>query len=199
MTSTQLKQHLTVKNIFIAIVALNVLSAMTVGPSGGTFQHVSKAPVSTPREAPGAAVADPGMAAHLMPGEAQPPHAAMSERPAPPAWTKPAPQAKPAARSKPASSDPPGVNWIMLLSIGAMALYARYLAARMAQNAVEHAVGSVKQIFGALAGLSAGPRVPAKPVHAARQPSTPAPPKAKVAQQPRKSTVVRASRWPFAA
>ena len=87
----------------------------------------------------------------------------------------------------------------MLLSIGAMALYARYLAARMAQNAIEHAVGSVKQIYNVLAGLSAGPRTPAKPVHAAADPpAAQAAPKVQAAQ-PRKSTVVRPSRWPFAA
>ena len=196
MRNSNFSQHLTVKNIFIAFVALNILSAMTTSRISGTFHEAAKPIARTVPPTSGAPAVGPPLIAHMVPGEAvalttEPPVEARR-----PDTAKPPAQAKP--RRQKNSSNPPSVSWMMLLSIGAMALYARYLAARMAQNAIEHAVGSVKQIYNVLAGLSAGPRTPAKPVHAARPPSAQAAPKVQAAQ-PRKSTVVRPSRWPFAA
>jgi hypothetical protein len=196
MTDFAIKQHLTVKNIFIAIVALNIFSTVSTTQLGGTFQDTAKPIVRTVPPIAKAPSAGPPLIAHMVPDEAVAPATEPAVAPLRPPMAKPPTEAKPHPRK--VSGNSPSVSWMMLLTIGAMALYARYLAARMAQNAVEHAVGSVKQIYGALAGLSARPRAPAKPVHAARPPPTQAPPKVKAAQ-PRKSTVVRASRWPFAA
>jgi hypothetical protein len=158
--------------------------------------------------------ADPALIAHMFPGEALLPAdlpPADAERLPPPADAAPPrhetvkPLAKPAPAKKPRVSDPPGVNWPMLLSIGAMALYARYLAAKMAQTAISQAVDSVKQIAGALGTLGAAVRAPTAktaPARAPILPKAPAAPAQKTASatvRPRSSTVVRASRWPFAA
>jgi hypothetical protein len=189
-------QLLTVKNIFIAIVALNILSAVSTTQLGGTFQETAKPVVSTVPPVTKAPSAGPPLIAHMVPGEALAPiteptvDARRLDNGKPPAQAKP--------RRQKTSSNPPSVSWMMLLSIGAMALYARYLAVQMAQNAIVHAVDSVKHIAGALTSLRAGVRPPSKPAQAAQPRSAQAPPKVQAAQ-PRKSTVVRASRWPFAA
>jgi hypothetical protein len=196
MQNPSWKQLLTIKNIFIAIVALNILSAFSTTQLGGTFQEAAKPIARTVPPVTKVPSAGPPLIAHMVPGEA------LAPIPEPPVDARRLDTGKPPAQDKPrrqkTSSNPPSVNWMMLLSIGAMALYARYLAVQMAQNAIVHAVGSVKQIYNVLAGLSAGPRTPARPVYAARPPSAQAAPKVQAAQ-PRKSTVVRASRWPFAA
>lgn len=194
MRKTNFSQHLTVKNIFIAVIALNILSAMTTSRFSGTFHEAAKPMVRTMPPTAKVPAAGPPLIAHIVPGEA------VDLTAGPPVELRRPNTAKPSAQAKPRrqKSNSPGVNWLMLVAIGAMALYARYLAARMAQNAVVHAVDSIKQIAGALRALSAGGRAPAKPSHAARPPSTQAPHKMQAAK-PRKSTVVRPSRWPFAA
>jgi hypothetical protein len=222
-------KHLTFKNVVLAFVALNIVSTFTTSQMvGGTFEHVARssppavrhngglktfegvspeiarpAPAAKPAPAP----TDPALIAHMFPGEALLPGdvpLARAESPDPPTVTVSPrdetgkPLDKPAPAKKPRVSDPPGVKWLMFLMIGAMALYARYVAARMAQNAVWHAVESIKHIASALGSLSTGDRGPPKPAQVARQPA--AQPKPKVHPAPsRKSTVVRASRWPFAA
>jgi hypothetical protein len=194
MSKTKLSQYLTMKNIILAIVALNILSAMTTSRFSGTFHEAAKPIAGTVPSTANAPAAGPPLIAHIVPGEAvdlttgSPVEARRRDA------TKPSVQAKP-HRQK---SNSPSIDWLMLLAIGAMALYARYLAARMAQTAVEHAVGSVKQIYNVLAGLSAGPRTPAKSSHAVGPPLTQAPPRVRP-NQSRKNTVVRPSRWPFAA
>lgn len=194
MRKTNLSQYLTLKNIFLAIVALNILSAMTTSRFSGTFHEAARPMARTVPSPVKAPAAGPPLIAHIVPGEA----VALTTEP--PIEARRLDTAKPAAQAKPRrqKSSPPGINWLMLVAMGAMALYARYLAVRMAQNAVAHAVDSIKQIAGALRALGAGGRAPAKPSHAARPPATQAPSKAQAAQ-PRKSTVVRPSRWPFAA
>jgi hypothetical protein len=198
MTASQIKQHLTVKNIFIAIVALNIFSAVSTSRIGGTFEHTSKAPVSTEIGGPKAPVADPGLIAHMMPGEHLPAQAEPSSEPKQPAWKKVAPPPSKTV-SKPKTSDSPTVRWPMLLALCAMALFARYLAIKMAQTAVVNAIDSVKQIAGALNKLGSRAGAPAKPVQSARLPLAQPPPRNVKGASPRKSTVVRASRWPFAA
>jgi len=54
MTSSEIKQHLTVKNVFLAIVALNIFSAVSLSPIGGTFEEMGK-PVVRPMQQPPAA------------------------------------------------------------------------------------------------------------------------------------------------
>jgi hypothetical protein len=214
---------------FVALNILSSFSSFTTSQMvGGTFEHVARSspPVvrhhgglksfeavspEIARPAPAAksepAPTDPALIAHMFPGEAllpaeMPP--ARTETPDPPAAAAPTldetakPLAKPATAKKPRVSDPPGVKWLMLLMIGAMALYARYVAARMAQNAVWHAVESIKHIASALGSSSNGLRMPSKPAPVARQPAAQPKPKLHPASS-RKSTVVRASRWPFAA
>ncbi|MBY0227028.1 MAG: hypothetical protein K2Q28_14585 [Hyphomicrobium sp.] len=194
MRKTNLSQYLTLRNIFLAIVALNILSAMTTSRLSGKFHEAAKPMVRTVPSTANAPAAGPPLIAHIVPGEA------VDLTAGPPVESRRPDTAKPSAQAKPRrqKSNPPGVNWLMLVAMGAMALYARYLAARMAQNAVVHAVDSIKQIAGALRAFGAGGRAPAKPAHAAPPPSTQALHKMQAAK-PRKSTVVRASRWPFAA
>jgi hypothetical protein len=196
MQNPSWNQLLTVKNIFIAIVALNILSAFSTTQLGGTFQETAKPVVSTVPPVTKAPLAGPPLIAHMVPGDTLVPNTEPTVDARRLDTGKPPAQAKP--RHQKTSSNPPSVSWMMLLSIGAMALYARYLAVQMAQNAIVHAVDSVKKIAGALTSLRGGVRPPSKPAQSAVPRSAQAPPKV-LAAQPRKSTVVRASRWPFAA
>lgn len=208
MTSTDIKRHLTVKNIFIAIVALNILSAFPLGSIGGTFHETSKEPrrVIT-KQAVTPASLDQNTVAHMVPGETLPEGFERPAKAPPPGWKSSSEQVKP--KPQRTSNSPPGVNWIMLLSIAAMALYARYLAAQMAQNAVVGAVESIKHIAGALKKLGGGGGAASKQ-SATKQspakqgaftllsvPNKPAPQPKPYAAPARKNTVVRASRWPL--
>lgn len=194
---TNLKQHLTVRNIFIAIVAINMLSAMTMSPLGGTFQHATE-PItrSAPELTAQASKANPALIAHLFPGEAALPTAQQ-----PPATMRSlsAAPARIAQRPHPeGSSDPPKLGWIMLLSVGAMALYVRYLINKAVQSAAGQVFNVAKQVAGSLAGgKAAAPQAGSPKATAPRLSTKPSVPHAKT--QSRKTTVVRPSRWPFAA
>ena len=63
MRNSNLSQHLTVKNIFIAFVALNILSAMTTSRFGGTFHEAAKPIARTVPPTVGAPAAGPPLIA----------------------------------------------------------------------------------------------------------------------------------------
>lgn len=195
MTPSQLKQHMTVKNVFIAIVALNIFHAVSTTQIGGTFQESSKPIVRNAPKVDKAPVAEPGLVAHMLPGEALPPPSDRTSAPAQAVRTKPQSQTTTAA------GDPPRVGWIMLLFVGAMALYVRYLMQKAMWNAAAQIGDFVKQAASAASRLkSRTTDLAAKPSPLA-QTSRPSPSAPRTAQPvtPRKNTVVRASRWPFAA
>lgn len=88
----------------------------------------------------------------------------------------------------------------MLLSVGAMALYVRYLINKAVQSAAGQVFNVAKQVAGSLAGGKAAapptgsPKATAPKPRPATKPPVPHP-----KTQSRKTTVVRPSRWPFAA
>ncbi len=69
MQNPSWNQLLTVKNIFIAIVALNILSAFSTTQLGGTFQETAKPVVSTVPPVTKAPSAGPPLIAHMVPGD----------------------------------------------------------------------------------------------------------------------------------
>jgi hypothetical protein len=192
--AVDVKPAVDMKKTFDAVARDLARSAGSAAPAGKT----------------GAGSVDPALIAHLFPGEALLPAdvaPVAAEPPSPPAAAAPPhdEMAKLTPAKKPRVSNPPGVNWLMLLAIGGMALYARYLAFQMAQTAISQAVDSVKQIAVALGTLGAGVRAPTAKTAPARAPIPPKAPAAQVKKtasatvRPRSCTVVRASRWPFAA
>ncbi len=117
MQNFNFTQHLTIKNIFIAIVALNILSAMSTTRLGGTFHETARPSARTLPQAAKVPATDPALIAHMVPGEALPAQAEVPAVRPRPVWQKPV-QAKPQPQRVTPSS-PPSVSWIMLLSIGA--------------------------------------------------------------------------------
>ncbi len=200
MPTFQFTQHLTVRNIFIAIVALNMLSALSAGPFGGTFHDTVKPMARSVSHTGKRTQADLAIFSHMVPGEAVLPS---TEMPAAPMRVVSPKQSAPVVPSRQKiSSNPPSVSWIMLLTVGAMALYVRYMMGRAVQTAVGQLLTVAKRLVSAVAGGKTGVSIPgAGPSLSGpsiRQSSNKNPLQKKTAPS-RQNTIVRPSRWPFAA
>jgi hypothetical protein len=198
-------QHLTIKNVFLAIVALNLLSAASTIHLGGTFKEAAPPVAKIVPPSVASPASDPGMIAHMVPGDAPPARAELPAVHQKRAMDLPTTKVRPQP-VRVAPSKVPGTEWMFFLIAAAMALYVRYLMGK----AVVHASGQVLEIArraaNALTGVAAGkPSATAStfaktaamsPPAPVLQQKTSMPPKT---QRPRTATVVRPSRWPFAA